>query len=267
VFAYLDTNAVEDLCRLRAGVTERERDVILAAVLGGQLIVPASQFVAEELLAAVNRCPDVARQCGGFYADLISTRHVLLDAFDALQATFRALARYSVPPPPYHRLDVGQIAGWNAVAHLSSSGVGSVVETAAAQIERFRKLVTIEGVGSLKDSDITLTSLYRSRGAEYAATLAEEFGVDRELRGRYAEVIENRVVAAAVVGFLALLHSQVISGRKVKRADSRDLQHMVLAAATGGPLVSGDGRLGKLLAAGSVDLEVLTVSALAARLT
>jgi hypothetical protein len=252
VIAYIDANAVEDLCRLRAGVTAPQRAVIVDAVRAGGLVVPASTFVAEELLAAAGTKPEVARELGVFYLEIVSQRHHLRQPFDVLQDTMRAIARRAGRPSPFEPLTQDQVAEWSALADLSAAGgVAAVVGAGKARIEEFRDIVRLNLPDDLDGAgQLTFEQLWRRWGVRYARTLAERFGVRAALRGRYREVLRDPVVRAAVGGVLGNLYAQIANRRKVAHGDSRDLQHLVLAAATGGPLVTGDARLRGLVEKG-----------------
>jgi hypothetical protein len=277
LIVYFDTNAVRDLRHLRAGVESRHRDVITSALRAGKLIVPASQLVGEELLStAAAGFPEEAREAGSFYVDLISPRHCLRPTGELVDLTMLAIARRTAMPSPYLALSEAVMDRWREMAALLDSGGAKwIASEAGAEIARHQRFMTeakpdarkaVLDAQAAAGRPLLVEDLWRLAGARYAALFAQRVGVQKALRGRYASVFQNSVMRAAIGGFLALVRAQLVNDRESDRGDSRDLLHLILAAAVKGPLVTGDGRLRKLVAEGDLRLGVLTVRELAAQL-
>jgi hypothetical protein len=87
----------------------------------------------------------------------------------------------------------------------------------------------------------TVSDLWPGLAVHFLRRLVERTGLARAVERRgFSGLLKHPCIRASVGYFIALIHGQVVSGKKPDQGDSRDLFHVTSAAAVGGILVTHD---------------------------
>jgi hypothetical protein len=257
LLAYFDANVFDHVFKRTAGVTQEMVDDLRTAVRSGVLRIPASVVAAEEILATVERSPLDAFALGALYFDLVDVRLCVKPSGQLLTETIRAYAQRSAEPTPYLALTDRERKRWQdlAAGGAQEGDVTEVVEEADDQIKDFLDFMRTawpkgrevflrhkKNGGKFPSVD----DLWPGLSVHHAEAFAIRAGAIRAVkkRGLKGLLARRRVLAAAGAG-VGLIYAQVVAGRKPDRGDSRDLQHVIMAAAVRGPFVTHDKRLAK----------------------
>jgi hypothetical protein len=275
VIAYFDANAVDHCLRLEAGVTAAMVGDVERAVAEGRLIIPASVVTTEELLSARLRDADYAARVGRFYLRLASLKRALKQPRDLLFDAIHAYAQRSAEPTKYTPLSRRTREAWERLAtgEGSPDDAEAIVGEVGRDIDAFHTFMQ-DCWDERRDAVRQARREARRQGKErpelvevfgpHARNLAEEFarraGSLRACRQRgIAGLLARRRVLAAAGGGLALVWRQVTEGLRPDRGDSRDLQHLLMATASDGALVTDDRRF-RILAESVPGLNLPVVS-------
>jgi hypothetical protein len=276
--AHVDTNTIDHIYRHEAGVTPEHVEQLKDAIGAGRLRIPASVVTAEELLSAVRTSKDDAFALGPLYLELASMRHCVKQTGDLVGDAIHAYAQRSGEPTPYVPFTARERRLWELLAagKAKTADVDEVTKGARAQVEDFKLRMDthwtevqaiMEARAKVGKAKPSMEDVWPGLANYYADGFAERAGAAKACRKRgISGLLKRRRVLAAAGGAAALVYAQAVNGRHPDLGDSRDLQHIVTAAAVGSVFVTHDGRLAKLVRAiPGLNLEAITIPELAMR--
>jgi hypothetical protein len=263
VIAYFDANPIDHCLRHEAGVTRAMVERLQHAVADGRLTIPASVVTTEELLSATVRDEAYGFEAGRFYLSLASLRRALKQPRDIVFEAVQAYARRTAEPTPYAALGRRMREAWERLAagQGAAEDVQDIVQDVQGQVDEFHAFMLEDWedrqqavrqaraeARRRREGPPALANVFHRHAPAYAESFARRAGVLRACRTRgITGLLARRRVLAAAGGGVVLVYRQVSEGLRPDRGDSRDLQHLVMAAATRGVLVTHDRRL-RLLA-------------------
>jgi hypothetical protein len=283
VIAYFDANPVDHCLRLEAGVTAEMVQKLQRAVADGSLVIPVSMVTTEELLSTTLRDEQYAYEVGRFYLRLVSFDRTLKQPRDLTGEAIRAYATRTPEPSAFMPLSPRVRKRWEefAAGNERPDEVRHVVDEIQIEIEAFYKFMKKdwkerqEEMKALRKQArrqglrvARLPEVFDRHAREYAEAFARRYDHLRACKKRgIPGLLGQRRVLAAAGGGVVLVYRQVTEGLKPDRGDSRDLQHLVMATAAGGVLVTHDNGL-RILAESvpGLDVKVLTVPELVEQL-
>jgi hypothetical protein len=259
---YLDTNVVEHIHTLGAGVDDRLVGELRAAIDDGQVLVPYSDGVALELVALAEKDVRRAADLGRAYYGLVSKhvafrapRPALRQALEAGLGGSAAEPLMAITRAARQRMKArlcGKAAAARAVARIAEESRVTIqdwLDDAVGFAAAARGLI-----GRVQSRPLAEVMPELWREGEIAATWAMDIAEDngfiaraREAGSTGTDLLKIPGIAAAVGIMVGLAYAQAANGRKPDHGDFRDAQHGMLAASAGAVLVTHDARLGKLI--------------------
>jgi len=261
LLAYFDTNVFDHLHKKTDGVTEADERALRAAVLSRQLTIIVGHINILEILAALRRNPKIV----GPELSLIASfadwdyfvrfhsaileddiRHFAYNgerantAFEneRTAAQIKYLVR-RVTSDPLHTDELGVVLKENS--EQKRAFVEGVRKSRADTDRELEALVEQDDVPSFEQ--------YFEEGAEeFAFAFAQSFGVAEECKGRGLNNLLNIPSVRAMVGAgMSFIYRTAVEKKSPKGSDSRDLHHVVCAAAAADIFVTHDVDLAALI--------------------
>ena len=250
--AYFDSSAVNHLYdRVLSG--DEPALAIATAVMSGELAVPGSMVVSEELIQTTDK--DRRFALGTFYGGMIERGRRVAHAPTLLEDEVRAYARGDAPPSPYTAMTASLMGAWVAMmmGRVPVEVTDRLAESTRLEVDanhaRMRELAP-QGravMARKRESGIpdpSFEELWAEGAPYYTFAWAFRAGVGDECFDRGLGGLLDRPAVRAAVGFeVVQAYAQPIKGERPDRGDHNDFLHFVSAAAVGGLFVSEDGRL------------------------
>jgi predicted nucleic acid-binding protein len=251
MLAHFDTNVFDHIYKREHGVTAETEQALRAALARGGLVVPHSTLAIEETVGALTHDRQLAFDEFKLILELTRWDRLLKTPDLLVPEEIRAFANRTVTPPIY--IPVGRTIRANMEALRDGATDESALRDLHAEVEadtsRFRREMReaqdeIRPLAHRLPSPPPFDQYWRDLARHFAASFAERAGVIRGCRKRgFGELLHRRVVRAAVGAGVALAYLQTYKGRASRQGDSRDLLHVIVAAAAGGVFVTHDEHL------------------------
>lgn len=251
--AFFDTNIFGHILERSNGVTDDVIDRLRTATTSGTLVIPASLFVTEELVATAKGDAKKAKDLGALYLEFARLERAVKEPKELLADAAIAYGARSGPKNPYLLLSKGERDVWRALSsgEVERADVLEIITEAKEQVDDFLRTMESgweefrEAFRKLKRSGgktPTTLDLWPGLAPSFLRELVERTGALKAVRRRGLKgLLGQRCVRASVGYFVSLIHAQVTTGKKPDVGDSRDLFHVTTAAAVGEILVTHDG--------------------------
>jgi len=257
--AYFDTNVFDNLIKKTNGVTDADEEQLRAGVSSGRITVVVSHTNIRETISALDSRPDIAREQLDLIAKLadwdrfVRLHSIILEddvrhfAFNGERANtpFEKGASHILSKV---RLVVEGRIGFNELEaviaedreqkRLFLDGVKRSNAEIATELENFRQ---VHGIPSFGDF------LADGMGAQVRA-FVESFDVAEECKRRGLDKLSNIPSIRALVGLgMSFMYRTTVEKKSPKSSTSRDIHHVVCAAASADVFITHDSELSYLL--------------------
>lgn len=237
---YFDTNVFDHIHK-RLGVADSDLSALYSAVKAGKISILLSVLNLEEILAALDSCPDLAMAELRLILDLadwqrfVKPTNMLLSDDISCYARADGLTQPFVTDPILEsNLQTLVTASPKDIAGLWAS----IKEETRKQKEGFRNGMRatqqkiLPRLKQLQGRNPNFNEYWKIGAEKLAEAFADRVGVVESCRKRgLADLLEIRSVRMCAGVSLSLIYAQDFEGRTPKIDDSRDLQHAVLATA------------------------------------
>ncbi len=275
--AYVDTNVFGHIRSKENGVTAEHVQRLRAVVASGELVIPASVVVAEELLATIASSPARAFSLGRLYLELASMNHCIKPAGDLMRDAIDAYVSRGATRIPYAGLSEDEKEHWRAIStgRIPTGHLLGIVDGAGEQKRKFLAFMNnaypvardlFRRRKEQRERPLGVREFWNMMSVHYAEGFAR--GRVKAVRKRGIKgLLDKRIIRAAVGYAIVLVHTQAVTGKKPDVGDSRDMQHVVMAASVGKLLVTHDEPFARQIRQiPGFEMEVLSLPALLDRL-
>ena len=265
LIAYLDTNIYDNLVKKTGGVSATDEQLLRAAVSSKRLTIVASHWNIIETLAALPSRPEIARTQLGLIADLIDWDRLVRFQSSILHDDVK---HFAFNGEQANSVFEGSAASVRAKVRGVIDGSIGIEELTAVLVENSdSKQAFIEGLKNSRAETISELEKLRESGeiptfgqwfeesaGDWARVFTKSFGVADECERRgLANLLRIPSIRAMVGLGMSFIYRTAVEGKAAKGSATRDLQHVVCAAAAADIFVTHDAELIALLSRARVD--------------
>jgi hypothetical protein len=251
---YLDTNVFDHLYK-KLGISDADVEILFSAVAQQRVSILLSVLNIEETLCALESDRTLAVRQIRYVLALSDWHRLLKPPGLLLSDAITAYANGKLPREPFID-DPGLFRALGALRNPQEEDIAELLEVVREtlkQIGDFRVAMneardSVRPVGArLEGARPSFEDYWKLLAESFAEGLADRIGVGDLCRQRgMAGLLEVRSVRLSVGGMLSLAYAHTFEGRAPEQGDSRDLQHLVGAAAAD-IFVTHDRKLARLV--------------------